>query len=128
MKRKKGKRMVGESPVQPYYAKSPADEMGFKRLDPLAEWMVGGRRECRINVPLVSRYDWRVVAECLRGLATILDIESRRTDNRDSSSLFRVQGEVNLINRRIREHYTPIYEQLRIEQPSRGGRPRNDET
>jgi hypothetical protein len=120
--------MVGESPVQPYYAKTPADEMAFKPLDPLAVWMGGSRREVRLAIPIVSRYDWRVVADIMRGLATILDIESRRDDNRDSSSVFRVVGEVNLANRRIREHFAAIYEQLRIEPPSRGGRPRNDES
>ena len=112
-----------------YHApRTAADEMGFKPLDPLAYWMGGSRREVRLAIPIVSRYDWRVVADIMRGLATVLDIESRRDDNRDSSSVFRVVGEVNLANRRIREHFAPIYEQLRIEPPKRGGRPRNDET
>jgi hypothetical protein len=83
-------------------------------------------REVRVQIPVISRYDLRMVADCLRGLATILDFESRRQDIPERGSLFRVIGEVNLVNRRIRDHYADVYARLGIPQPKKGGRPSND--
>jgi hypothetical protein len=90
------------------------------------DFKVLGCKEVRIGVPLVSRYDLRVVADCLRGLATILDVESRRQDVPERASLFRALCEVNSINHRIRDHYEEVYRRLGIPQPKRGGRPRAD--
>jgi hypothetical protein len=83
-------------------------------------------REVRVTIPVISRHDLRVVADYLRGLSTILDIESRRQDVPERASLFRIIGEVNLINRRIRDHYAAVYERLGLPQPKKGGRPRYD--
>lgn len=83
-------------------------------------------REVRVTIPIISRSDLRVVADYLRGLSTILDVESRRADVPERASLFRVMGEVNLINRRIRDHYADVYKRLGIPQPKKGGRPRFD--
>jgi hypothetical protein len=85
-----------------------------------------GRKECRLCVPVVSRHDLRMVADIMRGLATILDIESRRNDVPDRASLFRVQSEVARANRQIQDHFKAVHETLGILPPSRGGRPRND--
>lgn len=111
--------MVGD-PLRTWHA--PAEGMDFKPLSELDRTILGGRRECRINIPVVSRYDLRVVADAIRELASVLDFESRRQDVPERSSLFRVQEECRLVNWRIQEHFAPIYEQLRIPAPRRGGR------
>ena len=117
-----------DGPVHTWHApQTPAEEMGFKALTEFDRRILGDRRECRINIPVVSRYDLRVVADALRGLATVMDFESRRQDIGERSSLFRIQEEVRLANLKIRDHFAAIYEQLRIEPPKRGGRPRDDE-
>ena len=115
-----------DGPVHTWHAPSPAEEMGFKPMSQFDRTVLGNRRECRINIPVVSRYDLRVVADAIRGLATILDFESRRQDVPERSSLYRVQEECRLVNWRIQEHFAPIYAQLRIEPPHRGGRRKTD--
>jgi len=94
-------------------------EPGMTALD----WLVLGKKECRLNVPLVSRYDLRVVADQLRALATVCDFESRRTDVPERTSLMRVRSEVDAANLIIRAHYESVYERLGIPVPKKGGRP-----
>ena len=85
-----------------------------------------GRKECRLCVPIVSRYDLRMVADIMRGLATVLDFESRRQDVPERATLFRIQQEIGLANRRIQDHFREVFDKLGLLPPSRGGRPRND--
>ena len=87
------------------------------------DWMVLGKKECRFNIPLVSRYDLRVVADQLRSLATACDFESRRDDLKERTSLMRIRSEVDAANQIIRAHYESVYERLGIPQPKKGGRP-----
>jgi hypothetical protein len=95
-------------------------EPGMNAVD----WMVLGKTECKINVPLVSRYDLRVVADQLRALATACDFESRRTDIPERTSLMRIRAEVDGTNRVIRTHYESVYERVGIPLPKKGGRPK----
>ena len=102
----------------------PSDQSGaLSKMD----LEILGRKECRLCVPIVSRFDLRMVADMLRGLATMMDWESRRGDVPERASLFRVQQEIGLANRRIQDHFRDVYEKLGLLPPSRGGRPRNDE-
>jgi hypothetical protein len=94
-------------------------EPGMNALD----WMVLGKKECRLNVPLVSRYDLRVVADQLRALATVCDFESRRADVPERTSLMRIRSEVDAANLIIRTHYESVYDRLGIPMPKKGGRP-----
>jgi hypothetical protein len=91
------------------------------------DWMVLGKTECKINVPLVSRYDLRVVADQLRALATACDFESRRTDIPERTSLMRIRAEVDGTNRIVRTHYESVYARVGIPMPKKGGRPRSIE-
>lgn len=88
------------------------------------DWMVLGKTECRLNIPLVSRYDLRVVADQLRALATVCDFESRRTDVPERTSLMRIRAEVDGANRVIRAHYESVYARLGLPMPKKGGRPK----
>lgn len=113
--------MVGTSHTWHAPAAEPVQTLSeFDRI------VMGDRRECRVNIPIVNRYELRIVADMLRGLATTIDFESRRTDIPERHSLSLVQAECNRVNRIIRDHFRPVYEKLRIEPPKLGGRPRND--
>ena len=58
---------------------------------------------CRIKVPLASKLLLRDVADALRGLAQIMDLQSRLNETTEREALVRIQYEVRHTNCLINE-------------------------
>ena len=56
----------------------------------------------RIDIPLKDKFVLRQIADLFRGLATVMDFESRRPDRSQREALFRIREEINHTNRKIK--------------------------
>ncbi len=90
---------------------------GGENLSKFDREMLGQSK--RLTIPVTDRLVLRKVADLLRGLANVIDFESRRPDNTARSSLFRIATEVDSTNRKIR------YEAQKAGIDLREGRPAN---
>ncbi len=64
--------------------------------------MIIGRPK-RISIPLEDKFVLRKIADLLRGLAIVMDFESRRPDTVQRESLSRIRWEIGKTNTKIRE-------------------------
>ncbi len=64
--------------------------------------MIIGRPK-RISIPLEDKFVLRKIADLLRGLAIVMDFESRRPDTAQRESLSRIRWEIGKTNTKIRE-------------------------
>jgi hypothetical protein len=79
------------------------EKIGKKMSD--ADWLrsMGVPESCRLNIPMLDRHGWRVMAPHLRELANIMEANSKNTEEiHDTLAVMNVRFAIDRINKLLK--------------------------